>query len=90
VLLDEEQAGRWEALSASELSPGGSRGISIRPSERGDWVVAIYGSAPGDASVAVIDFEGVEHRAYVHDGVFGFMLRTATEPDSTMARPRFE
>jgi hypothetical protein len=34
--------------------------ISIRPSERGDWVVAIYGSVPAGTSVAEIDCEGLD------------------------------
>jgi hypothetical protein len=49
VVLDEESPSQWEALGASELQPGGSRVASVRPSERGDWIVAIYGSAPVDA-----------------------------------------
>jgi hypothetical protein len=43
VLLDEASSGRWDALNASDLRAYGSRSISMRPSERGDWVVAIYG-----------------------------------------------
>jgi hypothetical protein len=90
VLLDEGSPGQWEALSASELRAGGSRAISMRPSERGDWVVAIYGSVPAGTSVAVIDYDGLEQRVPVGHGVFGFMLRAATEPEPTMTRPRFE
>ena len=90
VLLDEVSPGRWEALNASEVRPGGSRRISMRPSEgRGDWVVAIYGSAPAGAEVAVIEYEGV-HRVPVDDGVVGFMLRAASEPEPTLVRPGFE
>ena len=69
VLLEEASSGRWVALNASDLRAGGSRSISMRPSERGDWIVAIYGSAPAGASVAVIDYEGVEHRVPVEVGV---------------------
>jgi hypothetical protein len=46
---DEESPSQWEALGAAELQPGGSHVASVRPSERGDWIVAIYGSAPVDA-----------------------------------------
>jgi hypothetical protein len=90
VLLDEGSPGRWDALSASELRPDGSRAISMRPSERGDWIVAVYGSAPERASVAAIDVEGRERRVPVGDGVFAFMLRAATEPEATTTRARFE
>jgi hypothetical protein len=99
VLLDEIAPGRWAALSASEVPAGGSRRISMRPSEgRGDWVVAFYGSAPAGAEVAVIEYEGV-HRVPVEAGVYGFMLRAVSEPailrggselDPISLRPRFE
>jgi hypothetical protein len=90
VLLDEVSPGRWDALNASPLSPGGSRRISMRRSERDDWVIAIYGSAPAGATVAVIEYGGAEHRVPVEDGVFGFMLRAGIEPKPTLTRPRFE
>jgi hypothetical protein len=90
VLLDEASPGRWDALNASGLRAGGSRSISMRPSERGDWIVVIYGSAPAGPSVAVIDYEGVEHRIPVDDGVFALILRAAIEPKPTLTRPRFE
>jgi hypothetical protein len=90
VLLDEASSGRWDALNASDLRAYGSRSISMRPSERGDWIVAIYGSAPAGASVAVIDYEGVEHRVPVEVGVFALVLRAAIEPQPTLTRPRFE
>jgi hypothetical protein len=90
VLLDEASPGMWDALNASEVSAGGSRRISMRPSDRGDWIVALYGSAPAEASVAVIAYEGVEHRVPVDDGVFALMLRAAIEPKPTLTRPRFE
>jgi hypothetical protein len=90
VLLDEASSGRWDALNASDLRAYGSRSISMRPSERGDWIVAIYGSAPAGASVAVIDYEGVEHRVPVEVSVFALMLRAAIEPQPTLTRPRFE
>jgi hypothetical protein len=90
VLLDEASPGRWDALNASELPAGGSRRISMRPSERGDWIVAIYGSAPAEASVALIDYEGVEHRVPVEVGVFALMLRAASEPTPTLTPPRFQ
>jgi hypothetical protein len=90
VLLDEATPGRWDALNASELPAGGARRISIRPSERGDWIVAIYGSAPAEASVALIDYEGLEHRVPVDDGLFALMLRAAIQPKPTLTRPRFE
>jgi hypothetical protein len=90
VLLDEASPGRWEALNASGLRAGGSRSISMRPSERGDWIFVIYGSAPAGPSVAVIDYEGVEHRIPVDDGLFALMLRAAIEPKPTLTRPRFE
>jgi hypothetical protein len=90
VLLDEASPGKWDALNASELSAGGSRRISMRPSERGDWIVAIYGSAPAEVSVAVIAYEGMEHRVPVDDGVFALMLRASIEPKPTLTRPQFE
>jgi hypothetical protein len=89
VLLDEVSPGRWDALNASELRAGGSPRISMRPSEgRGDWIVAIYGSAPAGAEVAVIEYEGV-HRVPVEEDVYGFMLR-AVSADPMSLRPRFE
>jgi hypothetical protein len=87
VVLDEES--QWEALGASELQPGGSRVASVRP-ERGDWIVAIYGSAPVEARVAVIPYENVERRLSVEAGFYAFMTRVATEPEPTMTRPWFE
>lgn len=87
LLLDEASPGRWEVLNASA---GSSRRISMRPSERGDWIVAIYGSAPAEARVAVIDYDGIEHRVPVDDGVYALMLRAAIEPKPTLTRPRFE
>jgi hypothetical protein len=90
VLLDEVSPGQWDALNASPLGAGGSRRISMRPSERGDWLIAIYGSAPSGATVALIEYGGIEHSVPVEDGVFGFMLRAATEPRPTLTRPRFE
>jgi hypothetical protein len=90
VVLDEESPSQWEALGASELQSGGSRVASVRPSERGDWIVAIYGSAPVDARVAVMTYEDVERRLPVEAGFYAFMRRAATEPESTMTRPRFE
>lgn|SRR5512132_488733 len=90
VLLDEASPGRWDALNVPELPAGGSRRISMRPSERGDWIVAIYGSAPAEASVALIDYEGLEHRVPVDDGLFALMFRAAIQPKPTLTRPRFE
>jgi hypothetical protein len=90
VLLDEVSPGQWDALNASPLGAGGSRGIFMRPSERGDWLSAIYGSAPAGATVALIEYGGIEHRVPVEAGVFGFMLRAAIEPKPTLTRPRFE
>jgi hypothetical protein len=90
VVLDEESPSQWEALGASELQPGGSRVASVRPSERGDWIVAIYGSAPVDARVAVMAYEDVERRLPVEAGFYAFMTRVATEPEPTTTRPRFE
>lgn len=90
-LLDEVSPGRWDARNASEVRAGGSRRMSVTPSEgRGDWVVAIYGSAPAGADVAVIDYAGAVHRVPVEDGVYGFMLRAVSEPELTFVRPRFE
>ena len=89
MVLDEESPSQWEALGASEL-PGGSRVASVRPSERGDWIVAIYGSAPVEARVAVIPYENVERRLSVETGFYAFMTRMATEPEPTMTRPWFE
>jgi hypothetical protein len=63
---------------------------SVRPSERGDWIVAIYGSAPVEARVAVIAYENVERRLSVEAGFYAFMTRVATEPEPTMTRPWFE
>src|SRR4029450_5198196 len=88
VLVDEVSPRKWEAPGASELRTGGSRAISMRPSERGDWIVAIYGSAPDGTSLALIDYEGLERRVSVVDGVYGLMLRSASEPEQTMVRPR--
>lgn len=90
VLLDEESPSQWEALGASSLWPGGYRPVSMRPSERGDWIVAIYGSAPAEARVALLAYEGVERRLPVESGFYAFMTRVATEPEPTMTRPRFE
>jgi hypothetical protein len=90
VVLDEEEPEQWEALGASEVRTGGSRHISARPSERGDWIVAIYGSAPTRARVAAVDDGGFSHRVAVEDGVYAFMSRAATEPEPTLAKPRFE
>jgi hypothetical protein len=90
VLLDEESPGHWEALSASSTGPGGSRNISIRPSVRGDWIVAIAGTAPRGAGVAVFDFAGVERRVPVEDGFYGFTTRAAVEPQPELPRTRFE
>jgi hypothetical protein len=90
VLLDEVSPGRWDALNASRLRAGGSRRISMRASERGDWLIAIYGSAPAGATVAVFEYGGREHRVPVEAGVFGFMLRAAIEPRPMLTRPRFE
>ena len=90
VVLDEVSPGAWQAVTASPLHAGGSRRISMRPSERGDWIIAIYGSAPEGATGAVIEYKGVEHRVPVEDGVFGLMLRDASEPEPTLVRPRFE
>jgi len=90
VLLDEVFPGRWAALNASEVRAGESRRISVRQSEgRGDWVVAIYGSAPAGADVAVIEYGGV-HRVSVEDDVYALMLRSASEPKPTLVRTGFE
>jgi hypothetical protein len=89
VVLDEESPSQWEAL-ASELQPGGSRVASVRRSERGDWIVAIYGSAPVEARLAVIPYENVERRLSVEAGFYAFMTRVATEAEPTMTRPWFE
>jgi hypothetical protein len=90
VLLDQDRPERWTALGAAEVCAGGSRAISIRPSERGDWIVAIYGSAPPGTSVAVIDFADEEHRVPVDDGTFAFMMRSTIELEPTLTKPRFE
>jgi cellulose biosynthesis protein BcsQ len=58
--------------------------------ERGDWIVAFDRPAPGDAQVAVIASEGVDHRLPVEAGVYAFTTRVATEPEPTMTRSRFE
>jgi hypothetical protein len=52
--------------------------------------VAISGSAPAEVSVAVIAYEGMEHRVPVDDGVFALMLRASIEPKPTLTRPQFE
>jgi hypothetical protein len=90
VLLDEVSPGHWDALSAAPLRTGGSRSISMRPSERGDWVVAIYGSAPAGATVALLEYGGVQHRVAVEDHVFALMLRAPSEPEPTLTRPSFQ
>jgi hypothetical protein len=90
VLLDEISPGEWDALNATpKLRAGGSRRISMRPSERGDWVVAIYGSAPAGKAVALIVYEGEEHRVPVKDGVYALLLRVPVEPEPTLTQPRF-
>jgi hypothetical protein len=90
VLLDEPTAERWTSLGASELATGGSRAISIRPSDRGDWILAIYGSAPPKTNFAVIDLDGQEHRIRIEQGVYAHMTRSPTEPKPTTVRPLFE
>jgi hypothetical protein len=91
VLVDEEAPGEWEALGASFSPPGGSRHVSVRPSERGDWIVAVTGSAPTDARVAVIDFGGAEHRVPVVAGFYAFAERVAKEPaQPPPTKPVFE
>jgi hypothetical protein len=77
-------------LGAGEIRPGGSRSITARPSERGDWIIAIYGSAPPDATVAVLDRDDLERRLPVRDGVYAFVSRAAAQPEATLSRPRFE
>jgi hypothetical protein len=90
VLLDEVSPGEWAALNDSSLRAGGSRHISMRPSERGDWIVAIYGSAPAGRAVALIEYEGEEHRTSIEDGVYAFMVRATAEPEPALTRPRFQ
>jgi hypothetical protein len=91
VLLDEVSPGEWDGLNAiPNLRPGGSRAISMRPSERGDWVVAIYGSAPTGKTAALIVHDGEEHRVPVEDGVYALLLRVPREPAPTLTRPRFQ
>jgi hypothetical protein len=90
VLLDEEAPGQWEALGASYTSPGGSKHTSIRPSERGDWIVAVSGSAPAGSRSALVGFGGSEHRVPVEQRFYAFALRLAAEPDSAPAGVRFE
>jgi hypothetical protein len=90
VLLDEVSPGHWNALNATPLRAGGSRSISMRPSERGDWVIAIYGSAPAGATVAVIEYGGVRHRVPVKDHVYVLMLRAPSEPEPTPTRASFQ
>ena len=70
--------------------PGGCHAVSMRPSERGDWIVAIYDSAPAEARVALLAYERVERRVPVESGFYAFMTRVATEPEPTMTRPWFE
>ena len=90
VVLDEERLDQWEALGGRSLRVGGSRAITGRPSERGDWIIAIYGSAPADARALTVDYGGVVHRAEVNGGVFALTARSATEPELTLTKPRFE
>jgi hypothetical protein len=90
VLLDEVSPGEWDTLNASPLPAGGSRRISMRQSERGDWIIAVYGSAPAGMTVAVIEYEGEDHHAPVEEGVYAFMRRSPVEPEQTLTRPRFQ
>jgi hypothetical protein len=39
VLLDQDRRGRRTALDAHELRVGGTRAISMKPPQRGDWIV---------------------------------------------------
>jgi hypothetical protein len=90
VVLDEEVPDQWEAIVGADLRAGGSRQISSRPSKRGDWIVAIYGSAPAHARFATVDHGGMEHRVGVQDGVYALMTRAASEPELALTKPRFE
>jgi hypothetical protein len=91
VLVDEEAPGQWEALVASYAPLDGSRHVSVRPSQRGDWIIAVTGSAPPDARVAVVDFRGVEHRVPVVAGFYAFAERVAKEPaQPPSTKPAFE
>jgi hypothetical protein len=91
VLVDEESPGQWEALGASSARLGGSGHVSIQPSERGDWIVAVMGSAPPDARVAVVEFRDVEHRVPVEAGFYAFVERAPAEPKHPpTTKPRFE
>jgi hypothetical protein len=90
VLLDEEAPGQWAALGAAEIEPGGSRHFTAHPSERGDWIIAIYGSAPGDATVAVVEHDGKEWARPIHDGLYAFVARASIQPETTHSRPRFK
>jgi hypothetical protein len=47
-------------------------------------------AAPAGKTVALIEYEGREHRVPVDDGVFALMLRAAIEPTPTLTRARFE
>jgi hypothetical protein len=89
VVVDEDASGTWRALCAAELRSGGCRHLTARPSARGDWSSAIYGSALPSASAAIVGHEGVEHRVAVPDGVYAFMTRASTEPEVTLTKTRF-
>jgi hypothetical protein len=88
----ERYAPEWRDLVPADpaIRAAALRLLGMRPSERGDWIVAIYGSAPAEARVALLAYEGVERRLPVESGLYAFMTRVATEPEPTMTRPRFE
>jgi hypothetical protein len=90
VVLEADPNGRWTALGAKDFRAGGSRGTSMRPSKRGDWIIAVYGSAPPETREAIIEYEGQETRIPVASGVYGFVTRAVTEPRPVVVRPRFE
>jgi hypothetical protein len=90
VVLEEEAPGRWAALSAAQIEPGGSQHFTAHPSERGDWIIAIYGSEPKNATVAVVEHDGEDRALTVQDGLYAFMARASRQPEPTHSRPRFE
>lgn len=64
---DAEGAGRWRSLRPSEFRPGW-------------WTGAAGGSAPADATSALIAFGGEEHTVPVVDGIYLFAAGAANDP----------
>jgi len=90
VVLDEEGPGEWAAMGATEVAAGGARHVSARPSKRGDWVLAIFGSAPTGASVALLEQGDELREVSIREGVYAFMARTPAQPEGRVSSVRFK